>query len=58
MPDIEKIAEFLAAHQEAQDKGEHYFTCPICGGQAHWTRDNRSKHLHCACSGCGIRMME
>lgn len=55
---VDMITTFLAAQQEAEDKDEHYFTCPLCGNQAHWSRANSSDHLHCGCSGCGIRIME
>ena len=57
MADIyEKIEAFIAKRQEAEEKGERYFTCPLCGGEAHWTRI--SGHLHAACKGCGFRMAE
>lgn len=55
---MDKITLFLEAQQEAEEKGEHEFVCPICGGQAWWGRSDLNGHLHCGCEGCGIRMME
>lgn len=57
MSDImEAILKLLEKQKEAEERGESRFLCPICGGEAHWSRI--SGHLHCGCKGCGIRMCE
>ena len=57
MDEMMKVIEkFLRKRQEAEEKGERYFTCPLCGGEAHWTRI--TGHLHAGCKGCGFRMAE
>lgn len=55
---MDSIAKFMKAQQEAEKNGEEKFTCPLCGGEALWGRSSYNNHLHCACKGCGIRMME
>ena len=56
MADIDMILKFMMAQQKAEEKDEHNFMCPLCGGEAHWTRI--SGHLHSGCKGCGIRIAE
>lgn len=53
---MKAVEKFLRKQQEAEERGELHFLCPICGGEAHWSRI--SGHLHCGCRGCGIRMAE
>lgn len=53
---MKEIQRFLEKRNEAEEKGERYFICPLCGGEAHWTRV--SGHLHGGCKGCGIRIAE
>ena len=53
---MKAVEKFLRKQQEAEEQGEYHFLCPICGGEAHWSRI--SGHLHCGCKGCGIRMAE
>lgn len=55
---MDKIVEFLKAQQEAEEKGEYEFVCPICGGKAWWGRAEGNGHLHCGCQGCGIMVCE
>lgn len=50
------IRKFLEKQEAAEERGERYFLCPICGGEAHWSRI--TGHLHCGCKGCGIRIAE
>lgn len=49
---------FMKAQQEAEARGEQEFTCPLCGARAKWTRAPENNHLHCGCSGCGMKIME
>ena len=49
--------EFLDAQHEAEKRGEHEFTCPICGGIARWERAGENGHLHVGCV-CGMRVCE
>ena len=58
MADIDMIIAFMAARQEAEQEGQHEFTCPLCDGEAVWSRVPGNNHLHCGCRGCGFRMME
>ena len=51
---IEAIDRFMSKQEEAEQRGERYFLCPLCGGEAHWHR--LFGHLHCGCRGCGIRI--
>lgn len=53
---IEEIVAFLKRRNEAEEKGERYFICPLCGGEAHWSRV--SGHLRSGCKGCGFRVIE
>ena len=58
MDNIDLVLKFMMAQQKAEEKGEHTFTCPLCGNEAHWSRVTDNGHLHCGCKGCGIRMAE
>lgn len=58
MDNIDLIIKFMMAQQKAEEKGEHTFTCPLCGNEAHWSRVTGNGHLHAACKGCGFRMAE
>ncbi len=55
---MSEIILFLKAQQEAEEKGEKEFVCPLCGGTAIWARSSYNKHLRCKCEKCGIKMME
>ena len=55
---IEQIADFMAAQHEAEKEGRQDFKCPLCGGDAKWTRSTYNNHLRCKCFGCGFLMME
>ncbi len=56
--DMEEIFAFLEAQHDAEEKGKHEFTCPICGGQAEWQRSNYNGHIRAWCKGCNFKMME
>ena len=58
MADMDMILKFLMAQQKEEEKGEHTFTCPLCGNEAHWSRVTGNGHLHCGCKGCGVRIAE
>lgn len=49
---------FIQAVIEAEEKCEHEFCCPVCGGLAEWCRSDYNGHLHAFCHGCNIKMME
>ena len=49
---------WLKAEQDAVGKGEHDFTCPLCGSPARWERSEYNWHLHSWCTGCKMRVME
>lgn len=55
---LEQLKAFMEAQQQAEQEGQQEFTCPLCGGSAEWGRARGNNHLHCACGGCGFRMME
>lgn len=55
---VVKITEFMQAQQKAEERGEYEFICPLCGATAIWGRSTYNNHLHCGCTGCGMRMME
>lgn len=55
---IEELIKFMKAQQEAEERGEQEFTCPICGAVASWGRAKSNNHLHCGCNGCGFSMIE
>lgn len=55
---IVKITEFMQSQQKAEERGEYEFICPLCGATAIWGRSTYNNHLHCGCTGCGMRMME
>ncbi|MGN0999489.1 MAG: hypothetical protein ACI4PO_08050 [Faecousia sp.] len=45
---------FLAAQQAAEGAGKETFSCPVCGWDARWNRENNAKRLRCVCHGCGM----
>ena len=51
------IFKFLKAIADAEEKGEHEFVCPLCGGQAHWYRAESNNHLKAWCDECDARAM-
>lgn len=55
---IEGLVMFLKAQQEAEEKGEHKFTCPNCKGVAWWDRAKTNGHIRIRCNGCGMTVME
>lgn len=49
----------LEADKIIVEKGKPYeFTCPICGGAAIGARAELNGHIHAACEGCGIRIIQ
>ena len=48
------LIRFLAAQQEAEREKKAMFICPVCGGQAAWTRGMEKNRLHAVCRGCGM----
>lgn len=45
----------LKAIEEAEQRGEHAFTCPICGGKAKWyCAVDPSDNLCSYCRSCGF----
>lgn len=55
---MDSIFTFMKAQQEAEEAGQHEFTCPLCGTTAVWVRSPYNNHLSCGCKGCGFRLME
>ena len=53
-----EVCMFLDAQDKAEQKGEHEFTCPLCGGKAYWSRSSYNNHLHAKCNGCDMVIME
>ena len=49
---------FLAALNQAVEENQQEFTCPICGGNAHWSRSQINGHIHAGCTECRIRVLE
>lgn len=56
--EMEKIADFLIALSEAQNKGQREFACPLCGGTVKMVRAPGNGHIHAACDGCGMKVCE
>lgn len=52
MSDLKAFKDFMKAVAEAEEKGEHDFKCPLCGGRA-WVKGNVS-----GCLDCGFRVIE
>lgn len=50
--------EFLAALNKAEKENRQEFTCPICGGDASWTRSPLNGHIQAGCTKCRIRVLE
>lgn len=51
------LFKFLRAISEAEDKGEHIFICPICGGKSEVYRVKYNNHIIAWCNACGIKVM-
>ena len=49
---------FVAALNTAVQENRQEFTCPICGGDASWTRSQYNGHIHAGCTKCRIRVLE
>jgi predicted RNA-binding Zn-ribbon protein involved in translation (DUF1610 family) len=52
------IFRYLKAEMEAEEKGTHEFTCPLCGGEAFWIRSPYNNHKHSGCKKCGMKVHE
>ena len=55
---MKDIFEYLKAQQEAEERGEHEFVCPLCGGKARWLRSTYNNHLRSSCEKCRFCVME
>ena len=55
---LDSLVKFLAAQAEAEQRQEHDFECPLCGGSAHWERAEFNNHLHTGCDDCHFLIME
>lgn len=55
---LDRTIKFFEAQSEAEEKGEHEFTCPLCGGHAHWDRSEYNNHLHTGCDDCKFFIIE
>ena len=55
---MKDVIEFLTALNKAEKENQQEFTCPICGGDAFWTRSPYSGHIHAGCTKCRIRVLE
>ena len=55
---MEGALKFLAALNKAEKENRQEFTCPVCGGDASWTRSPYNGHIHAGCAKCGIRVLE
>ena len=49
--------KFVKAQAAAEEAGTKTFTCPVCGSEAHWDRNDYNKHIRAWCSGCQTRIM-
>lgn len=54
----EDILLFLKAQDEAEERKEESFICPLCGGVAIWGRSRENNHLYAWCRGCGFKLIE
>ena len=54
----EKLFKWLQAEIEAEEKGEHEFICPLCGGNAWWRRSIINNHKWSKCNDCGFTLGE
>lgn len=52
------LFKWLKAEQEAIEKSEHDFTCPICGAPARWERSEYNGHVHSWCTRCEMKVIE
>ena len=55
MNDIKAYTEFMKAKNEAEEKGEKDFVCPLCGGKAWWNRHENI--MMSGCMKCGFRVL-
>lgn len=55
---MEEMIIFINALQEAVKANKKAFVCPICGGTVKWAKASGNGHVHCSCTGCGIRVAE
>lgn len=49
---------YIFALSDARRAGTHDFTCPICGGTAHWSASAVNGHVFSKCDGCGMLVRE
>lgn len=48
------LDQLLKAQEQAEEQGKEKFPCPVCGGDAVWTRYNNYTRMQCVCHGCGM----
>lgn len=48
------LLRLLTAQAQAEETGEVVFPCPVCGGEAHWSRRTENGRLLCGCKKCGM----
>jgi len=41
-----------------RDNKTYYFTCPLCGGEAHAGRASTNGHIHTRCEDCKTALMQ
>lgn len=57
--DVTKVIEFLdVASQATSDNDYAEFECPICGKYAVARKASLNGHIHAACAGCGMDLMQ
>ena len=48
------LFRLLSAQTQAEELEEAVFSCPVCGGEAYWSRRSENGRLLCGCKKCGM----
>lgn len=48
------LLRLLTAQDKAEEQGNSVFPCPVCGGEAYWSRRTENRRLLCGCKKCGM----
>ena len=48
------LFRLLTTQTKAEERGEPVFPCPVCGGDAYWSRRYENGRLLCGCKKCGM----
>lgn len=48
------LLRLLTAQAQAEEREEAVFSCPVCGGEAYWSRGYENGRLLCGCKKCGM----